>query len=141
MLLRLSQALLTKQCYKPPFGAVFQIRGVGMIIWDGVAFVDVPRAEAEKLIAEDKAQDVSKEDGLSLKYRHQFTGYITREMRAEAPIAPVAEEVEIVQEEVEATAPPFNWEDHREAYKAATGARRASEKAVIQWAKEEGLLT
>ena len=133
MLLRLSQALLTKKCYKPPFGAVFQIRGVGMIIWDGVAFVDVPRAEAEKLIAEDKAQDVSKEDGLSLQYRHQFTGYMTREMRAEAPIAPVAEEIE--------EPSTFHWEDHREAYKAATGARRASEKAVIQWAKEEGLLT
>ena len=133
MLLRLSQALLTKQRYKPPFGAVFQIRGVGMIIWDGVAFVDVPRAEAEKLIAEDKAQDVSKEDGLSLKYRHQFTGYMTREMRAEAPIAPVAEEIEEPE--------TFHWEDHREEYKKATGAKRVSEKAVIQWAKEEGLLT
>ena len=108
------------------------------LVWDGERFFEADDDTAAKMVAEDKGEICR---GQAVKYRHQFAGYLTREMRAEAPTAPAAKEVEIIQEEVEATAPPFNWEDHREAYKAATGARRANEKAVTAWAKEEGLLT
>lgn len=55
--------------------------------WDGVAFGQMPQSEAEKLEKEDKVQVLRDGfiDGLSLKYRHQFTGYKTRELRAEKP--------------------------------------------------------
>lgn len=105
-----------------------------MIIWNGLEFLHVDRKEAEQLIKEDKAQDVSKEDGLSLKYRHQFTGYVTREMRAEAPV-PEAPAVDVQEDEpVE-----VDWREFADAYKKATGARRASEKNVIAWIEAGGL--
>ncbi len=62
-------------------------------IWDGNEFRHVKDQEAKKLEAEDKAQilNTGVVDGATLKYRHQFTGYKTRELRAETNPAPVEE--------------------------------------------------
>ena len=93
-----------------------------MLLWDGEKFFDEPdKAKAKKLIEKGEAQDVSREDGLSLKYRHQFPQYKTRELRAEAP--------------VEKPAAKVNWEDHKDEYKADTGAKRATKDAVLAWLK------
>ena len=109
-----------------------------MIIWDGLNFLNVDRKEAEQLIKEDKAQDVSKEDGLSLKYRHQFTGYVTREMRAESPVpeAPVPEAPAADVQEDEPV--EVDWREFADAYKKATGARRANKTDVIAWIEAGG---
>ena len=69
------------------------------VIWDGDDYRQVSHEEAEKLEAEDKCQNLSKRNyaATELKYRREFTGYHTREMRATtAPIpriskAPAAE--------------------------------------------------
>jgi len=65
-------------------------------IWDGLAYRQVSAEEATRLVAEDKAQDLTGKlhSALDLKFRHQFTGYQTREIRAEtkqpglAPVPP-----------------------------------------------------
>lgn len=53
--------------------------------WDGVQFDRMSEDAAKKLEAEDKIQilDAPQIDGLAMKTRRQFTGYKTREMRAE----------------------------------------------------------
>lgn len=66
-------------------------------IWDGEEFHHVPRKEAEALVKADKAQILSDGlvDGLSMKYRHEFTGYKTRELRPKpAAAAPAAVEAD-----------------------------------------------
>ena len=99
-----------------------------MFLWDGEKFfIEQDKEKAMKLIANGEAQDVSREDGLSLKYRHQFPQYKTREMRAE----PVADAD---------SANDVDWEAHKEDYKAATGASRASKAKVIEWMESEGLI-
>ncbi len=46
------------------------------MIWDGVEFSHVSRAEAKALVKADKAQILdSTVDGLGLKFRNEFTGY------------------------------------------------------------------
>lgn len=113
-----------------------------MILWDGERFFHEPNvAKARKLIAEGKAQDSSKEDGFSLKYRHQFPQYQTREMRAEPvrndpPPPPQTEEPPTPTALNSAVEP--DWEAHREEYKEATGALRARKDSVIGWMKSEG---
>jgi hypothetical protein len=62
------------------------------MIWDGLAFRQVPPDEAVRLESEDKCQNLSARfiSGTELKYRHQFTGYLTRELRAAStPVAVV----------------------------------------------------
>jgi hypothetical protein len=56
-------------------------------IWDGINFRQVPPQEAEELEAADKCQNLTKKfySGTELKFRRQFTGYKTRELRAEIP--------------------------------------------------------
>ena len=98
------------------------------LVWDGERFFETDDETAAKMVAQDKGEICR---GQGLKYRHQFTGYLTREMRAEAPIVPAAEIIE------EAS---FDWNDHKEAYKKATGAKRASEKAVTEWAIDQGII-
>ena len=101
-------------------------------IWDGKEFRRVPEDEAKQLEKEDKAQLMTGFiGGLDLKYRHQFTGYQTREMRAQEPT--VAVEVQ------EPTTEADDWEAYKDAYKEATGAKRASKKAVIEWMEENGI--
>ena len=61
-----------------------------ILIWDGEEFHHVTRDEADKLEKADKCQILSDGfiDGLALKYRRDFTGYKTREMRAEDSAKP-----------------------------------------------------
>ena len=100
-----------------------------MFLWDGEKFfIEQDKEKAMKLIAKGEAQDVSREDGLSLKYRHQFPQYKTREMRAES----VAEAAD--------SADDVDWEAHKEDYKAATGSSRANKAKVIEWMESEGLI-
>jgi hypothetical protein len=53
-------------------------------IWDGLAYRQVSHAEAEKLEKEDKCQNLSGKmhSATELKFRKDFTGYLTREVRA-----------------------------------------------------------
>jgi hypothetical protein len=78
-------------------------------VWDGLTFRQIPPDEAERLEAEDKCQNLSRRfvSGTELKYRHQFAGYATRELRA-APV-PVAVAVVTNPES------PSDWKAHREA--------------------------
>jgi len=59
-------------------------------IWNGNEFCIVPQDEADELVKQDKAQDVSKRlhGATELKYRRDFTGYRTREVRAAPPSEP-----------------------------------------------------
>ena len=54
-------------------------------VWDGEEYVVVTEEEAEKLEAEGKVQRVEQRhySGHEMKTRAEFTGYKTREMRAE----------------------------------------------------------
>ena len=56
-----------------------------VLIWDGAEFRNVSRKNAMALVEVDKAQILSDGliDGLSLKYRHEFGGYKTRQMKAD----------------------------------------------------------
>ena len=55
-----------------------------VVIWNGEEFVQVSEAQAEAMAKADKAQILDGTvDGLALKTRKQFTGYKTREIRAE----------------------------------------------------------
>ena len=46
------------------------------MIWDGNEFLHVDKKEADRLVKEDKAQIMDGTvDGLSMKYRREFTGY------------------------------------------------------------------
>ena len=46
------------------------------MIWDGIEFSHVDEKEAKALVKADKAQIMDGTvDGLSMKYRHEFTGY------------------------------------------------------------------
>jgi len=106
-------------------------------IWDGCEVRQEPEAVARELISADKAQDMAKEDGLSLKHRHQFSGYATRELRASAPAGREAEPAK--KEEQETEKPAVTWQDHKEAYKTATGAQRANQSRVEEWMRSEGI--
>jgi len=56
-----------------------------MKIWDGNAFREVSDKVGRQLVKEDKAQEIDQvlRDGEMYKFRAEFTGYKTREMRAE----------------------------------------------------------
>ncbi len=60
-------------------------------IWDGEEFRDVPLKEANRLVKEDKAQNVSDHlvSATELKFRKEIKGYMTREIRAEPTVSPV----------------------------------------------------
>jgi len=57
-------------------------------IWDGVAYRQVSPEEAAKLVKEDKAQDCSERmlSATELKFRRDFKGYQTREVRADTKV-------------------------------------------------------
>ena len=119
-------------------------------IWDGEEIRQVPDSEAKELIAKDMAQDMAKEDGLSLKFRKDFTGYKTRELRAETPPTPVTltaapEQSEVIAASSSGDGQPsdagdeaaLNWEDFKEEYKTATGKKRATKAAVEAWMADQ----
>jgi len=56
-----------------------------MKIWDGNSFLEVTDKKGKALVKADKAQDIEQvlKDGSVYKYRAEFTGYKTRELRAE----------------------------------------------------------
>lgn len=101
-------------------------------IWDGLEIREVPESEAKSLVREDKAEIMI---GNELKYRHQFTGYITRELRAETVSPLPSASLETPQKE-EAV---LNWEEYKDRYKTATGKKRATKAAVELWMSEEGI--
>lgn len=115
------------------------------ILWDGEKFFhETDTKKAQKMIADGVAQDASKEDGFSLKYKHQFKVtstqpvYTTREMRAEPAPADKPPEPSVQAQSAPET--EIDWESHREDFKAATGALRARKDSVIEWMKSEGRL-
>lgn len=68
------------------------------LIWDGRNFRHVAGEEADQLVNEDKAQNLSVRPRPKLKFRREFTGYLTRELRADTPATPAAD-----------------WKDHKKA--------------------------
>ena len=101
-------------------------------IWDGENFRQVPWDEAEQLEKEDKCQNLSAQliGGNELKYRHQFKGYMTREMRAEPPMQPI----QMSEEEAK------NWKEYRTRAKKALKLDKVKKADVISWMKSEGLV-
>ena len=100
---------------------------MSVMIWDGLQFSHVSKEEAERLVKEDKAEICV---GGDLKYRHQFTGYMTRELRAD-PVVEV----------VEAAPPPApDWEDYKDEAKKALGLKRIGKEKVLEWMAENGLI-
>lgn len=83
------------------------------MIWDGLKFRHVPPQEAEELEAADKCQNLTKKfySGTELKFRRQFTGYKTRELRAEERVAVAPPTPTLTQ----------NWQAHRKAAAAHLG--------------------
>ena len=117
-------------------------------IWDGEEFSQVLEEEANELIKADKAQDAAKEDGLSLKYRHQFTGYVTRELKAAVPPSPLLSVTLPTEAAAGTTKKPMNsvgdeaaldWTNYQEAYREATGKKRVSKSKVEAWMEKEGI--
>ena len=66
------------------------MKGRVVTIWDGIQYRQVSEKEAERLVEKDMAQ-VMPVGGTEMKFRKQFTGYTTREVRAETKPAPAPE--------------------------------------------------
>lgn len=97
------------------------------MIWDGLQFSHVSKDEAERLVKENKAEICVGQD---LKYRHQFTGYLTREMRSADP-------VEISEP---APAKELDWKDYKDEAKKALGLKRITKAQVEEWMTDNGLI-
>ena len=63
------------------------MKGRFVTIWDGVQYRQVSPKEADRLVEKDMAQKMPI-GGTEMKFRRDFTGYQTREVRAEKPSAP-----------------------------------------------------
>ena len=63
------------------------MRGKVVTIWDGIQYRQVSPEEAARLVKKDMAQ-ICPVGGTEMKFRKQFTGYQTREVRADAPAVP-----------------------------------------------------
>ncbi len=114
-------------------------------IWDGLEFRQEPEDVANKLIAENKAQDAAKEDGFSLKFRKDFKGYLTREIRAESPTPVIPASGKATSQETEkpekaGAGDAVNWNDYKDECKEATGAQRVSQSKVEEWMRSEGII-
>lgn len=106
-------------------------------IWDGEEFRQVTAEEAKRLVKEDKAQIMDGTVfGNELKYRHQFTGYHTREMRAEQP--PVR--VQPAPPEPEGKVEQPDWRSYKAKAKKALGKDRVTKAQVEGWMKSEGII-
>ena len=105
-------------------------------IWDGNEIRVEPDDVAKDLIEKGLAQDMAVEDGLSLKYAHEFpisrnVGYKTRELRAEFPPTPVvstsvrplqtgeADEKDDSTQVGAGVEAVLDWEDYKSKYKYA----------------------
>lgn len=122
-------------------------------IWDGTKIRKVTWEEAERLEKEDKAQNMSKKTYTAggLKKRKQFTGYLTRELRAEQPGQPTPPPAS-EQSSVPSTEPePSGLADGSEgadwrSYKAEAAAHFGIEKVskvkkqqVLEYMAEHGI--
>lgn len=107
-------------------------------VWDGENFAEMDEEKALKLEQQDKAQILRDGiiDGLSLKYRHEFTGYQNRMMstdaspkgqaEARAAVAEIADKQEpapdLIEQpdaadepEQETDSVELDWREHRKA--------------------------
>ena len=111
-------------------------------MWDGHKFFQADEETASQLVKEDKAEICV---GNALKYRHQFSGYQTREMRAEPKLTEVGQRVlddicsepEVIEPEVK-EAP--KWQDYKTEAKKKLGLKRISEKQVKEWMRDNGII-
>ena len=85
-------------------------KGRHLTVWDGLAYRTVPEAEARKLVKQDKAQ-ICPVGGTEMKFRKQFTGYKTRELRADP--TPVEAPVEKVEAPDKPKKKEHDWRDYR----------------------------
>jgi hypothetical protein len=109
-------------------------------VWDGEEFQQLTRKEATALVKADKAQNLDDGlvDGLSLKYRHEFTGYKTREIRPETPapaavVKPAKPKKPARKKKPAKAADDVDWKAYRKEAAAALG------KAVNKTTKAETL--
>lgn len=63
-------------------------KGRFITIWDGVQYRHVSPQEADRLVEKDMAQKMPV-DGTAMKFRKDFSGYQTREVRPAKPEPPV----------------------------------------------------
>ena len=63
------------------------MKGRTLTIWDGIQYLVMPEEEARQMVKDDKGQ-ICPVGGTAMKFRKQFTGYMTREMRADVPKEP-----------------------------------------------------
>ena len=97
------------------------------VIWDGIEFRQVGKSEAEKLEKADKAQIMGGIiDGLSLKHRHQFTGYNKPSDKVK--------KADAVQDE-----PLKDWRVYKKIVAEKTGkaANKVTKKMVEEYLKKE----
>lgn len=85
-------------------------------IWDGIEYRQTSQEEADQLEREDKCQIVSKHifSATELKFREQFTGYKTRELRAEVPVLPKVEKP-YLPKDLDPIASVEDWKNYKEA--------------------------
>ena len=99
-------------------------------IWTGDEFLMVSEKEAEELVKNDKAQ-YTHLDFSHLKHRHEFTGYVTREMRADRPIAAAP----VVEIKPEPKKEAKSWRQYRKEVGQAIGkpATKVTKKEVEEY--------
>ncbi len=125
-------------------------------VWDGISISHVPKKEAAKLVKEDKAQNIEQFHGFDhFKFRKDFTGYQTRELRADAPPPPVVPAVKETAGEAEAQvvidpvtdgagdaetiANPIKWEDYKTKAKEDLSLQRITKAQVQAWMVQKGI--
>ena len=72
-------------------------------IWDGIQYLQVPEDEGARLVEKDMAQ-IMPVGGTEMKFRKDFTGYRTREVRAADPKPSPAPEKEVKKKVAKKTA-------------------------------------
>ena len=98
-------------------------------MWEGHKFFEAEDETAACLVKEDKAEICV---GNDLKYRHQFTGYLTREMRSAAPVE--------ISEPEPAPVKEIDWKKYKAEAKKKLGLKRITEAQVKEWMAENGLI-
>ena len=121
-------------------------KGRFVTIWDGVQYRQVSPQEADRLVGKDMAQKMPI-DGTAMKFRKDFTGYRTREVRAQPNPIPTPAMVEPpAQPKAQTTEAPVsvstNWLAHRKAAAKSLGqTMKETTKAQTLTYMEQGLAT
>ena len=108
------------------------MRGKVVTIWDGIQYRQVSPEEAARLVKKDMAQ-ICPVGGTEMKFRRDFTGYQTREVRAEFRPAPIKEPEAKPVMKPEPEKEVVDWKDYR------TAAAKVLDKPVNKTTKAQTL--